>query len=180
MGTSTKTCRTLISVGLCALLSLGLLGAPAAEAEVRGNTAHSDGNRGYFAPANRLQGFTLTPECVDTNFGPRVRVKVRSIMWAQGGSINGFHFKVRLVPAGTDGQLQLAYAWSDNFVRSFSPTPSRVQKGMVGWAPSQDATAEWEIEVKLKYTRALGRPAYRAKFRIPFNAPDCGGGISPS
>ena len=172
--------KTLLSLGMVALMAVGLLGLPQAGAEVRGNVAHSDGNRGYFAPANRAAGFTLTPDCVDTSYGPRVRVKVRSIMWAQGGSINAFHFKVRLVPAGTDGQLQLAYAWSDNFVRSFDSTSSRVQKGMVGWAPSQDATAEWEIEVKLKYGRSAGRPAYRAKFRIPFNAPDCGGGYAPS
>ncbi len=87
-------------------------------------------------------------------------------MWARGSGIKGFQLKARLVPAGTAGQFQLPYAWSDNLVRSFSPSSAVTTRRMAVWTPSQDGNASWEVEVLMKYPRTLLRPAYKHKFRI--------------
>lgn len=173
--------KTLLIWGMVALMAVGLLGLPQAGAEVRGNVERSDGAWGWHAPGNPNVGVDYLPECVDTSiYGPRLRVRVRTVMWARGDRIDGFHFKVRLVPAGSDGR-PVGRAWSDNVTRSFATTSTTVRRLMTAWTPSEDPAADWEIEVKLKYSRSGGRLDYRRKFRVPITQPDClGGGYAPS
>lgn len=177
---STKRARVRIAATLLvALLAAGVAGGGLAGADTTEATTGAGSattayppNRGWYAPHNSAYALSLTAECVDTSYGPVVRVKARTIMWARGSRIKGFHFKARLVVAGSDGQIQ-STAWSDNFVRGFAPTSAQVRKGMVALLPSQNANADWDIEVKMKFPRSIGT-AYRHKFRVPFVEPDCG------
>lgn len=173
--------KSLLSLGMVALMAVGLLGLPQAGAEVRGNVERSGEASGYYSPTNPNFKVDYLPDCVNTSiYGPRLRVRVRTIMWARNASIDGFHFKVRLVPADSDGRPVLT-AWSDNVTRSFATTSDTVRRLMTAWTPSEDPAADWEIEVKLKFSRSGGRLDYRRKFRVPFTQPDClGGGYAPS
>ncbi len=109
--------------------------------------------------------------------GDQARFKVTKasiVMWARGARINGFHFKYRLVAAGTDGQPQWWSNWSGNVTHSFK-TNAKVTRWMTAPALGQSfgTTTDWDMEVKLKYPRSL-RKAYRYKWRFPIAEPQCG------
>lgn len=132
----------------------------------------------YGAGANKPKyndgGVKFRYQCVgdSTNF----KITGASIyMWSRGKDrIKGFQFKYRLVPAGTDGQLQFAWNWSKNTTVNF-----KKNKRTGGWVnasklgQSFSSTASWDLEVKLKYPRSL-RKAYTKKYRLHMATPQCG------
>lgn len=114
----------------------------------------------------------------------RFRVTGASIvMWSNGvkaDRIEGFHFKYRLVPRGTEGRLQLASKWSTNRSVSFKKAKkAKSYRKVSQWmnAPAlkdtHSSAAAWDLEIKLKYVRPL-RVDYTYKYRIAINTPQCG------
>ena len=96
-------------------------------------------------------------------------------MWSRGKDrIKGFQFKYRLVGKGTEGQPQWYSNWSKNKSVSFKKNKT-IGRWMNAAALGQSfsSTAEWDMEIKLKYPRSL-RTAFRAKYRMPMGSPQCG------
>lgn len=96
-------------------------------------------------------------------------------MWSRGKDrIKGFQFKYRLVLKGTEGQPQWFSNWSKNKSVSFKKN-KKIGRWMTAGALGQSfgSTAEWDMEIKLKYPRSL-RSAFRAKYRMPLGSPQCG------
>ena len=96
-------------------------------------------------------------------------------MWSRGEDrIKGFQFKYRLVAKGTEGQPQWYSNWSKNTSVSFKKN-KKIGRWMNAAALGQSfsSTAEWDMEIKLKYARSL-RTAFRAKYRMHMGSPQCG------
>lgn len=175
------------------LLSVGVTPSHAASASARPVPVQSERSdpAGYRPPGSATHGAGVNqPRYDDASVSweytclpdgsSRFRVQRASIvMWSKGARIKGFHFKYRLVPTGTDGQIQLPYNWSKNARVSFpqgSRQSSWVTAGRLGQSFGSDLG--WDIEVKLKYPRSL-RIAYRYKYRLSMAAtPACGGLVS--
>ena len=160
------------AVGVAVCVSGTGIVAPGQVAAAGPPNASSHG-AGMNKPANNDGSIVYKSRCVgsSTNF----KITQATIkMWSTGDRIKGFHFKYRLVAAGTEGQPQWWSNWSKPVKASFKA--NRVTSLLMtapGLGQSFSSTAAWEAEVKLKYPRSL-RPAKRYKYRLPVTTPQCG------
>ncbi|MEZ5119935.1 MAG: hypothetical protein R2686_08550, partial [Candidatus Nanopelagicales bacterium] len=138
-----------------------------------GPPSSSTHGAGMNKPANNDGSIVYKHRCVgDTTDFKITQATIK--MWSRGDRIKGFHFKYRLVAAGTEGQPQWWSNWSEPVKKSFKANRvASMSLTAPGLGQSFSSTAAWEAEVKLKYPRSK-RPAKRYKYRLPVTTPQCG------
>ena len=159
---------TLVILSMIGISSLGA--APAGAMRPEDNR----GQHGWHAPSDRLADVELDePECVQTSDGIRVRVKVRTVMWARGTRVREFELKAQLVPAGTS-----SHAWGSTAHRSLPISSNRVERTLaartnaLALVDSEGGRYDYDIRFRLKFDR-LGRGDYVYHSISPFDEPRC-------
>lgn len=149
------------------LVAMGGTAAPASAAPERVGL-------GQNAP-NFNDGYARwTYTCTDQGYFKATSARI--VMWSNGRNrVKGFHFKFRIVPAGTAPGQPVPYSnWSSNATTSFDQGTVQ-SKWMNAGAPEAQVwnpEADWDMHIKVKYPRSL-RTAYRYDYTRPLIEPTC-------